>query len=233
MCDRQTYSDRFTANIKSSILVGGLHGPHDRPNLRTAKKALGRVMSGEYHRQMDDRRELRQQAINVGDGCVIEATQSSLDSARSWTQHMFAAGYSRFNKAADAYENQTITIDFDKFDPEKFNDGELNPDEMGVQDGDYVPIAHSDSGNSYTLYEKGEQGYLCSCYDKVNNDIFPVCKHEMLWLLTQILLYNRGIHGIISVEALGTLSIADSGEYPSDDDDKKDGEAQFIGIDPQ
>jgi hypothetical protein len=167
-------------------------------------------MSEEYNQILQPLKELREHAKEVGNQRVISAAEIAVKETREPLEHMFAGGYSRFNKASDAYDDRSIVIDFVRFNPQKHTDGELTQEQMGAEVGEFYPAARSNSGNTYILYPTDDNRNACCCFDKVHNDIFPVCKHEILWLLMQVLFYNRGVHGLLNIESLGILAITDS-----------------------
>lgn len=210
MCEAHSHTAEFEAEIKRAILTGAVSGEGDAPNLQAAKDELREAIGTEYHKQVDDRKEIYQKASELGDTDTMVAAEDALESAKEWMSGVFAAGHSRLNKATDAYESGDIEVDITAFDPTEHTDGEIPVSEMDIEVGDMVPVAHSASGNSYALVPSDDHGHTGSCYDKVNNDGFPVCKHEMVWLLTEVLLYNRGMESLVDEEALGVLVLADS-----------------------
>lgn len=212
-----TYTDAFESNVKTAILVGSYDGTASATvSLQKAEKAFREAISVEYHTHIDERRELYKKALSVGDTDTVRVAEENLEEKKSAFTNVFAAGHSRFNKAKEAFESGAISIDIVDFCPNTHDDGEHSATEYGVKKGDTIPVAKSSSGNTYPLVE-GESGHSdCLCPDKTMNQDFPVCKHEMVWLLTQVVLFERGCISLVDGSVTTLLNVITSEEASID-----------------
>ncbi len=134
------------------------------------KTALDGVMSSKYNAELEAYETNLAEAEAADDPIAIKTHKAALQAARDELGGMFAAGYSRLNRALDAVENGTITYQFD--------------------DDTLVMVSHKeDRENSRYEFTPTDAGHShCECPDKVENDTFPVCKHEMAWMIYQIMM---------------------------------------------
>jgi len=162
-------ADAFETAVKNAFAALSERSA-DELTREAVKETLDSAMTEQYNRVLDPIRSELDAARERGDEIAVSALEAALDEARDELGGMFAAGYSRLNRALDAVEQGTITYQFS-------GDGET-----------LTMISHKeDRENSrYVFSEPDESGHRnCECPDKTENDDFPVCKHELSWLLYQ------------------------------------------------
>lgn len=206
MSPKDSPARQFEAEIKAAVLRGAMRPVSDSGvNLAGAKSELDDAISTEYHNRTDTRKRVVELARETGDTDTLQAATQNLDRVTDEMSEMFAAGHSRINTAIDAYEMKDITVDIVSYDPEEMSGyGVVDPNELGVEAGDMVPLVRSSSGSRYILAPT-ETHAVCNGPDKNLNEDFPVCKHEMVWLFTQVELFKMGMRDVLDSEARDIL----------------------------
>lgn len=156
------------------------------------KSALNETVSAEYRRVLAPIEAQRDAAATRGNAIASDAYETAYTEAHETLMDemgdVFAAGFARLNRALDALQDGSITFEVTEYDETATYDGVADLDNYGLNDGDTLVVMQSrNSGSTYPQLPTAGHS-TCACHDKLDGDRFPVCKHEMVWLISQVLL---------------------------------------------
>ena len=192
MCDTHSETDVATT-YKNTFALATEFGESDTADAEAAKTALEACMNAEYAEQVEPVQTALDAAKDADNPTAIKAQEAALAAVKDEMGNLYPNGYARLNKALSGLENGTITFQKVAFDADRDNDGALDADDLaalGIENGDEVVVMVSakDDGNTsrYVLVPTDSGHRACTCPDKVCNTTFPVCKHEIAWVLYQL-----------------------------------------------
>lgn len=152
------------------------------------KKALDSVLNHEYRALTEPYQEEIESAREVNNKLAVRVHSLGLKAVRRELQSTLSNGYNRVERALALLEDGKISFEKVSFDPERDNDGGAGYKAFGVTEGDTVVVVISSKNgeiNRYLLLPTDTHS-KCTCQDKIYNEQdFPVCKHEMAWILYQ------------------------------------------------
>lgn len=152
-------------------------------------EAIGDQLRAEFGRRvthLERALDLVEQSDH-GSADTAFAIEQDLQAARDAEGDLFAAGYSRLNRAVNA-RGDTITIAPQTFNPDTMT-LHVDANDFDVEPGDTVLAALSLNDDAegldmdiYPLF-RTDTGLHCAGPDKNRSNDFPVCKHELVALL--------------------------------------------------